>query len=171
MTFLLPGSEGGEIELYIQPRHRIRCASRPEVARLNERSETLRLEPGRAVLGELAPTAVDGERVPAAREPLELRDRWRLAICRERALHQDRRHRVVPLPREEQQRAAACVPHVDLRRRLRVEGRRRGLEDDPAWTGHGVPGGELLRLLLGERVGESEAELVLGQGDSALEIE
>src|SRR5438093_13416153 len=107
MTFLLPGQAKGGDSCTYNPRHRVRCAPRPEVARLNERSETLRLEPRQAVLGELAPAAVDGERVPAAREPLELRDRWRLAICLERALHQDRRHRVVPLPREEQQRAAA----------------------------------------------------------------
>src|SRR5467141_5238426 len=57
-----------------------RCSPGSSAGWRSGRSEALRVQPGETVLGELAPSAIDGQRVPAAGELLELGDGRRLPV-------------------------------------------------------------------------------------------
>src|SRR6266498_316807 len=58
-------------------------------------SKPLGLQPGKAVFRDLSPSAIDGQRVPAASKLLQLCHCGRLAIGFEGAPHEQRRDRVV----------------------------------------------------------------------------
>ena len=86
------------------------------------------LQPVDRVLGDLAPAAVDGERVAAIGELDKVRDSWGLVVELPRACRDGPRDRVVLAACGQQQRPAGLVVDVDLRRRLRREVRQGGLE-------------------------------------------
>ena len=80
------------------------------------------------------------------------------------------RDRVVLLAGDDQQRPAVGVLAVDLRLGPRVEVGGGGLEERRPGGGHGVGVVELLGLVLADRVGEAEAELLVGQRDGAVAV-
>src|SRR6185503_19309278 len=92
-------------------------------------------------------------------------------ICLECAPNQHRRDRIVLRARDEKQWSAGRVRHIDLCRRIGIKGGSGNLEQRTPWSGHRVLCVELLSFLFRNGVCETEAELFLSQGYSALEIE
>src|SRR5712692_2984001 len=73
------------------------------------------LDEGERGVGDLAPAAVDGERVPAAGDRDELRDRLVPLLAVVGGLRDRRRHGVILVPDDDQQRPPLRVLGVDLR--------------------------------------------------------
>src|SRR6478609_3075116 len=92
-------------------------------------SETLGLQPGQGLVGDVAPAVVDREGVGAVLELEDLGDCVAVAVLLERRLGDRLRHRVVLAAHDQQQRAAARVVGGDLGRRVRVEVRGGRLEE------------------------------------------
>jgi hypothetical protein len=78
-------------------------------------SETSSVQPVEARICDVAPPFVDGQRVPAAFELLELRDRLGMAVLLERCLRRDIRDGVISRSGEEQKRSAGWVAGIDRR--------------------------------------------------------
>jgi hypothetical protein len=87
-----------------------------------------RLEPVEDRLGHLAPALVDGQRVPAAFELLELGDRGRVPVLLEGGAGYHIRNGVIGGPGHEQQGPTPLVRGVDRSLGVHHEVRRRGLE-------------------------------------------
>jgi hypothetical protein len=85
-------------------------------------------------------------------------------------LDDGRRHCVVHLARNNQERATLGILCVDLGLGPRVEVGRGCLEQWFAGGGHRIGFVELLCLFLADGVGEGVPELVVGEGDGALAV-
>src|SRR5947207_13814313 len=83
-------------------------------------------------VGDLAPTAVDCERMPAVRDPRDLGDTGVPSLLFVRRVDDCPGHRVILLAGYEQQRAAVGTLAVDLRFGPRIQVRPRGLEQRSA---------------------------------------
>ncbi len=79
--------------------------------------------------GDLAPAAVDRQRVSAVRDLQDLRHGGVAFLAPERGIRDRPRHRIVLLAGDDQQGAAFRRRRIDLRFRPRVEVGRRGLEE------------------------------------------
>src|SRR3954447_3793337 len=80
------------------------------------------------LVGDLAPTAVDRERMPAVRDPRDLGGTGVPSLLLVRRVDDRPRHRVILLAGYEEQRAALGTLAVDLRLGPRIEVGARGLE-------------------------------------------
>ncbi|CAG6397802.1 hypothetical protein SCOCK_60135 [Actinacidiphila cocklensis] len=106
--------------------------------------------------------------MPAVGEGHELGDRLGMPVLLERGEGDGLGDGVVLAAGHQQHRAAPGVRGVDLRRRVRVEVRRGGLEQRLARRRDGPPREQRVGLLLGHGVAEREAELLGGQGHRAV---
>src|SRR5271165_1679544 len=114
-------------------------------------------------VSDLAPAAVDGERVPAAGHLDHLGHAGVALLVLVGGAGDRRRRGVVFLAGDEQHRAAVGVAGVDLRLGPRVEVGGCALEQGPSRRGHREGLVELLGFVLGHDVGEGVPELVVGQ--------
>src|ERR1700730_9546759 len=121
-------------------------------------------------VGDAGPATVNGESVPAARDLGDLGDVLVALLALVRGVGDRWRDSVVLLTGDQQQRATVGILRVALRLGPRVEVSRCGLEERQARSWHGEGLVEQFRLLLADRIGESVAELVVGQRYRALPV-
>src|SRR6478609_8098446 len=133
-------------------------------------SDPAAAQPVQHGVGDVPPAVVDGERVTAALELLEVGHRGGVPVLLEGRPGDDIGHGVVGGAGDEQQRAAGLVAGVDRGLRVHDEVGRRGLEQWPGRRGDRPRAEQLGRLLLGQRVPEPEPELLLGQLDRPVQV-
>src|SRR5947207_12377895 len=102
----------------VRVRQRASCATRLGEA----------LDKRERFVGDLAPTAVDRQRMPAVRDPRDLGDTGVASLLLVRRVDDCPGHRVILLAGYEQQRAAVGTLAVDLRLGPRIEVGARGLK-------------------------------------------
>src|SRR5436309_6821212 len=122
------------------------------------------------LVGDLALTAVDRERVPAVWDPRDLGDTGVPSLLLVRRVDDCPRHRVILLTGYEQQRAAVGTLAVDLRRGPRIEVGARGLEQRSAGRRDVERLVQLLRLVLAQAVGPAVLELLDAECDGTVPI-
>ena len=127
-------------------------------------------EPGEDGVGDVAPAVVDGQRVPAPLELLELGDRRGVPVLLEGRPGDHVGHGVVLRSGDEQQRPAVGVLGVDLGLGVHVEVRGGRLEQRPGRRRDRPPFVQRVGLLLAHRVAETEAELLARQGDGPVPV-
>ena len=121
-------------------------------------------------VGDLAPAAVDGQRVPAVLDLDDLGHAFVVLLLLVGGVGDRPGHGVVLLPGDDQQRATLRVLGVDLRLGPRVEVRGRGLEQRLPRRRHCIGLVQFLGLVLADRVGEGVAELLIGQWHRAVAV-
>src|SRR4051794_30198583 len=84
------------------------------------------------LVGDLAPAAIDRERMPAVRDPRDLGDTGVTSLLVVRRVDDCPRHRVIAFARDEQQWSAFGILAVDLRLGPRIDVGARGLEQRSA---------------------------------------
>src|SRR3954447_19758880 len=126
------------------------------------------VEPAVDRLGDLLPALADHEQVRSALELEVVGLRGRALVLLVLGLGDGRRHRVVLVGPDDQQRRALLVLEVHLGARVQREVGEPGLVEDAAGLGHRVALVGRRGVLLAERVREPVGELVGREGDDAV---
>src|SRR4051812_28208214 len=122
------------------------------------------------LVGDLAPTAVDRERMPAVRDPRDLGDTGVPSLLLVRRIDDCPGHRVILLAGYEQQRAAVGTLAVYLRFGPRIEVRAGRLEQRSAGRRDVERFVQLLGLVVAQGVGPAVLELLETECDGAFRV-